>query len=114
MNTTAAIISHSNFFVRCWSGQAKLWQAFWLGAILGKVLVLVGIAALMSLLWRGPQDNALVNIFFGSVLLSYVVFASVSVWRCARNTKTGAFGGLARVWVVFSLGMWATAVARAL
>src|SRR5437868_14447939 len=103
MNTIAAIIPHSNFFVRCWKGHAKLWQAFWLGAILGKVLVLVVVALLGSLLWRGPQDNALVNILLGSVLLSYLVFASVSVWRCAPNAKNGALGGLARVWVVFSL-----------
>lgn len=114
MNTIAASVPKSNFFVRCWKGHVKLWQAFWLGAILGKVIVLVVVALLGSLLWHGPQDNALVNFLLGSILLGYLVFASVGVWRCAPNTQTGALGGLARVWVVFSLGLWATVAVRAL
>lgn len=112
--STITIISLPNFFPLCWTGRAKLWQAFWLGAILGKVVVLVVAAVLGALLWHGAKDNVLVNILLGSILCSYLIFASVSVWRCAPNTTTGAFGGLARVWVVFSLVLWTALLVRAL
>ncbi|MET3106467.1 hypothetical protein AAKU67_004028 [Oxalobacteraceae bacterium GrIS 2.11] len=107
------MISKSNFFTNCWSGNAKLWQAFWIGAIAGKILTILLCALIGFLIWKGPQDNILVDLVLIPFLLSYLVFASVSVWRCASNTDTGALGGLARVWVVFSIAIWALMVIRA-
>ena len=113
MNTIAAA-TQRNFFVRCWLGSARLWQAFWLVGVLGKFLVLSVVGFGGYLIWRGPQDTTLVNALGIPLLVGYVVYASVSIWRCAPNTNNQVLGGIARVLVAFGLVSWALVLWRAL
>jgi len=96
-----------NFFKRCWQGSAHLWQAFWLIGVLGKLLV-VTIGFLGSFMIMGAfQNDALVGVLLVPLLLGYLVFASVSVWRCANNTKHLLWRVLARIVVAIVIVVWA-------
>ncbi len=100
------IESSQNFFVRCWQGSARLWQAFWLVGVLGKLLV-VTVAYLGSFMILGAtQNDTLVFVFFIPLLLSYFLFAVVSIWRCARNTHHSFWGVVARVLVLVVALVW--------
>ena len=95
-----------NFFKRCWQGSARLWQAFWLVGVLGKLLV-VTIGFLGSFMITGAfQNDALVGVLLVPLLLGYLVFASVSVWRCAHNTSHIIWGVVARIIVVIVVVVW--------
>src|SRR5579885_472475 len=91
-----------NFFVRCWMGQARLWQAYWLVGVLGQFVVLLLCWAITYPFWRGPQDNWWSDGIFLLVFLTYLVFASVSIWRCAPNANNPVWGAIARALLVMS------------
>jgi ABC-type transport system involved in cytochrome c biogenesis permease component len=114
MNSISIPATKSNFFARCWSGKARLWQAFWLCGVAGKFLLIAFIAALAPLVWHGQEDNMLVDVLFGGMLIAFLIFSSVSIWRCAPNVSLAPLGALARVVVVFSLASWVLAAAHAL
>jgi hypothetical protein len=103
-----------HFFRRCWSGSARLWQAYWLVGVLGQFVVLFLAFAITYPFWRGPQDNLWSTVVFLVLMLVYVVFASVSVWRCAPNANNQVWGALARTLVVLSLLCGAVLFWRAL
>lgn len=98
--------NNQNFLSRCWTGKARLWQAFWICGIAGKFLVFGIIAAIGPLIWHGPKDNMLTNILLGGLFLAYLIFALVSVWRCSPNVGLVPLGALAKVFVVLSILLW--------
>ena len=103
-----------NFLIRFWRGEARLWQAFWLCAFIGKFLVFAVIGFIGFLIWHSPQDNNLTNVVLGIPLLAYVVFALVSVWRCSKNVDLAPLGALAKVLVVFAVIGWIRLAAQSL
>ena len=105
--------SNQNFLSRCWNGKARLWQAFWICGIAGKILVLGIIAVIGPLIWHGPEDNMLTNTLLGGLLLAYLTFALVSIWRCSPNVGLAPLGALAKVFVVFSILLWIRLAAQA-
>ncbi len=95
-----------HFFKRCWRGSAPLWQAFWLIGVLGKLLVIT-IGFLGSFMIMGAfQNDALVGVLLAPLLLGYLIFASVSVWRCADNTRHSIWRVSARIVVVIVVVVW--------
>jgi hypothetical protein len=78
-----------------WRGEARLASAYWLVGVVGGWLIggiVVGTAAL------APRFLLLTV----ALLLIFVVFASVSIWRCAKNTSWIAWGYVARGIVVLN------------
>jgi hypothetical protein len=69
---TAAKDPPRNFFLRFWQGKARLWQAFWLVGVLGKLLVVTSVTVGSFMIWRGPQDDALLYGLCMPVLVSYL------------------------------------------
>ena len=103
---TGTIESSQNFFVRCWQGSARLWQAFWLVGVLGKLLV-VTVAYLGSFMLMGVTSNdILVFVFLIPLLLGYLVYAVVSIWRCASNAHHIFWGIIARILVLITAAVW--------
>ena len=78
-----------------WEGKASLASAFWLVGVLG--------GAVLRVLFHVLGSSELV---FSRVAiwLPYTVFALVSIWRCAWNSKWEGWGQLARVIVVVNWG----------
>ncbi|KRD74866.1 hypothetical protein ASE43_16800 [Lysobacter sp. Root983] len=54
-----------------------------------------------------------VSLLLVAMLLFYMVFALVSIWRCAHNANSPVWGGLARVSVALSVAWGVYAVWRA-
>src|SRR5262245_32027777 len=93
-----------SFVARCWRGQARLWQAFWLVLMLGCVVVMTLMVLIAGLT---PKDGALGDVLWGSVRIVGIVFltyALVGVWRCAHNTNYAFLGIAARLYVAFVVG----------
>lgn len=110
-----------SFFRRCWSGTARLWQAYWLVGVLGQFIVLFVTVAITYPFRSGIQENlwtAIVNLILILInlvlILIYFVYASVSIWRCAPNANNQVWGALARVTVLISWAYGVVAVWRAL
>ena len=98
------------FFVRCWRGNARLWQAFWLVGVLGKLLV-VTVTFIAAYMFMGvPYEDILVYLLFVPLLGGYLLFASVSVWRCAPNSSHPIWGIGARGVVILVVFVWASAL----
>ena len=103
-----------NFFARCLTGEAPLWQAFWLGAVAGTTIVIVAFVQLASVLSASTIGPVLSRPFLVGILLGYAVFSSVSVWQCARNPKGSPLHALARVYAVLSMAVWVLLAVTAL
>ncbi len=86
---------HRHLIFRHWSGDARLWQAYWLIAVGGGwvfwtvVLNLVKFAIL-------PEILAVV------ILVVYSIYAAVGVWRCAFNADWRGWAYISRVILVIS------------
>ena len=94
-----AVETKSNFLRRCWNGSARLWQAYWYLNFIGLIAVALFMAAANALL-RGPLDVPLADELSAAIVFAYLLFGSVSIWRCAYNVRISALGTLARIAVV--------------
>lgn len=104
-------MSKESWISRYWNGHAPLWKAFWLVGLLGQVIASVAAAVMMFAL-RSFIGPLLAYALWTLVILGAAVFACVSVWRNANNTKLPQLGALAKVLVVFYLGAWLLLVIR--
>ena len=94
-----------HFLLRCWRGEARLWQAFW--------LLLVGAYLLINLLalglvwgaWILGEVRVVAAAFFMVLNAMQLLFGVISVWRCARNTRYFAAFVIARAFVILLLGI---------
>ena len=103
-------------------GHMPLWLAFWGGFVFGHGFVLaftLGAAILATVLGFSVDptgmDSALTvaggtGVVVGAVMLVFVAWAGISVWRCARNTADIRWGYAARAVVLIYLAAWGTAV----
>ena len=113
MNTIATD-KRANFLSRCWAGSARLWQAYWLVGVLGQIIVLALLTVIGMFLWNWPEHTSWFDPFSAVVLLAWMAFASVSIWRCAANCSNPAWGALAKTVVVLSVAYGAFTLWRAL
>jgi hypothetical protein len=85
-----------------WEGRASLASAFWVFWILGIILI-----SLPAYFLFKNQAGPVIVVIFLFVYLTYLVFAGVSVWRCAWNTRWKGWGYLARIqvlsWLIMQL-----------
>ena len=102
------------FFLRCWIGGTRLWQAYWLVGVLGQICAMLLVALLGTLFWHSPQDNLWFNSVGAAILVGWSVFSGVSIWRCAPNTSQPTWGALARVVLIMSVAYGVYGVWRAL
>ncbi len=104
-----------SFFARCWRGKASCSEAFWLLLVSGHValyilnvlfmLLLTVVNAILKSISPGAVEMGKVVLFtwflvFAFAHMFYIVFALISVWRCAPNTERRAHTVLARVVVL--------------
>lgn len=76
-----------------WRGQASLASAYWLLGTLG-FCVMYGLLILAYMFVQVLLPVALV------LLLAFLIFAWVSIWRCWRNARSPIWGYVARALVV--------------
>ena len=90
------------FFFNYWNGKEKLWKAFWLIGMLGRIIValiviiFLQIGQIIGLTW----SIAILSILF---ILIYIIWSVVSIWRCAFNTKNKNWGHAARIIISMDL-----------
>jgi len=96
--------------VRCWHGKARLWQAFWLVGMLGKLLVVTIVTPAAYMLMGVPEEDVLAYVLFAPLFGGYLLFASVSIWRCAPNANHAIWGLGARGMVILVVSIWALAL----
>jgi hypothetical protein len=99
-----------NFFRRCWQGSARLWQAFWLVGVIGKLILVTVVTLGAFMVAQGPWDGAVTYGLFVPMMAGYLVYASVSVWRCAPNAGHALWGYAARTIVVVVVVVWLAAL----
>lgn len=97
---------------RYWSGRAPLWKCFWLVGVLGQLAILTLTTVFGELVLTPVFGHLFAYSVSVVVVVATAVFASVSVWRSAGNARVQQLGGLARVLVVFYLGVWVLLIAR--
>jgi len=86
-----------NEIKKSWKGEEKLWKVFWIYNFLLGGLINIGIGQTEKLeaeymLW-----------FLIIVTLIWVVWVSVSLWRCAFNASWKGWGYIVRGFLVLSL-----------
>lgn len=96
------------FIQEHWRGNRKLSSAFWRVGVAGTVLVwflLLAAAIAGNLLQTltGPPSKSVFYITYFSVLGIWQIFAWVSIWRCAPNTKTIVWTYIARILVIVTV-----------
>ena len=93
-----------NAFAQAWLGLAPLWEAFWLIGVVGHALVLLTTDFLLGLVPRSILNQSAM-IWSGTewvAYLSYAVFSSICIWRCACNTRATVWTVLSRIAVTFN------------
>jgi len=110
------------FWLRCLKGLLPLWVVFWFGFVCGHGLVLafsIGMILVGTILAM-TMDSGIVTesittswIIGGAIALMtglFVLWSTISVWRCAPNTKHRKWGHIVRVIVVLYLVVWGTSI----
>ena len=80
-----------------WEGKASLASAYWFLWVIGSN-VLGFVLGLLST-FVDIQRAHFISVILLSVFAAYVVFAGISVWRCAWNTSWKGWGYIARATV---------------
>ncbi|MBW1846715.1 MAG: hypothetical protein JRI53_00125 [Deltaproteobacteria bacterium] len=90
--------------IEFWQGQRPLWQAFWLLFVLGQILILLISAFIFWVFIEGPFQNIFsveVSVIpSGMVWLTFILYASLSVWRCAKITKMAVWTWSSRIFII--------------
>lgn len=84
-----------NFIKKAWKGEEKLWKVF-----LPPLVIIFLVPALLN-----PIKHIYISTIFQYViallLVSYIAWYIVSLWRCAFNTKHKLCGYLARIFSAY-------------
>ena len=95
-------MSSSTLVGRYWRGEGPLWRVYWLYGVAFSLVItaLIVIAAILK--WITPV------ILAGALLgaAAYTQWILVSIWRCAYNVRTDAFGLRRYAWGM--LARWLT------
>jgi hypothetical protein len=96
----------ATFFLRHWRGHARLWSAYWIIGILGRIAVLAVWFLCDWITIKGtlltPIGDAALILGLDLLTVSWFVFAMVCIWRCAPNVRWQTWGVLARLLVIIS------------
>ena len=97
---------------KCWNGRERLWIVFWaygvfgMGVVIASSLAMIFIGLQIGLL-LAPSDTeggywgAITGMTFGAALAGpYLIWMTVSLWRCAPNCENPIWGHLMRGWLV--------------
>ena len=87
-----------------WRGEGKLWSAFWIVGVLGKLAIAIILPFVLFFFATKMQNDGFINLLkiWGYVILySYVIFALICIWRCSKNTKNEVFTAIAKIYVIF-------------
>jgi len=76
-----------------WSGKERLWKVFWLYYVLG-----LGVLSYLPDVFS--EASRILKVPVGVAVLVYLVWAPVSVWRCAFNADQGVWGYVVRALLV--------------
>lgn len=93
--------------MRAQNGEERLWKVFWFYNILGVLLFALIEEFFQAFLFateNGSRSYGGIIIFYGVVAIlffPYIVWALVSLWKCAFNTGWKGWGYLGRVYVVW-------------
>ena len=85
-----------------WNGKQKLWKAFWLIGILGRIIVAT-IIILFSTIFTSIGLTWSIKILSIIFMISYVIWSFVSIWRCAFNVKNKNWGYVARLFITLDV-----------
>lgn len=99
-------------FSRCWHGRERLWVVFWAygmfgtGVVLACVLAMIFIGLQLGLVFA-PQDTqggyvgGITGMALGAaVAVPYLIWMTVSLWRCAPNVENPVWTRLMRGWLI--------------
>ena len=99
-------------FRRCWYGREKLWVVFWAygmfgcGVVIASWLACIFIGLQLGLLIEpvntdGGLVGAIIGIGLGACIgVPFLVWMTVSLWRCAPNCANPLWGRLVRGWLI--------------
>jgi len=76
-----------------WNGRASLVSAYWIIGVLGGLIFYV----LFKVVGSSPVGDLIFLLW-----IPYIIFALVSIWRCAWNTNWKGWGYIARAVVLLS------------
>ena len=84
---------------KAWQGGERLWKVFWVYYLL--VAVLIGFGSGLAV-WLDFQFPGLASLaaLFGVAVFIWVIWAYVSLWRCALNVQWLGWGYIVRAFVV--------------
>ena len=77
-----------------WDGKARLASAYWIIGVVGSLLFL-GLANIAG--------SSSARFFVLLAWIPYAIFAYVSIWRCAWNTRWKGWGYIARAVVILGV-----------
>jgi hypothetical protein len=76
-----------------WRGEERLWKPFWLGGVLGGIVVQI----ISQILGMGGLPLGVVGFV---LVLVYEVWILVAIWNCAFNVDWNGWGYIVRVMVI--------------
>ena len=80
---------------RSWRGEEKLWHVFWLYHVLGGIALVGGVGFGVSIL-----APALWRLFGLCIVLPYLIWVFVSLWRGAFNCEWKGWAYISRAYVL--------------
>ena len=102
MNKNKLFEDLESFLLNYWNGKKKLWQAFWLIGIFGRILLAIFIV-IFTLIGKAIGLTWSIGILSLIFILIYIIWSFVSIWRCAFNVKNRIWGHIARVFISMDL-----------
>ena len=91
-----------NLLLSYWNGKQKLWKAFWIVGVLGRILIATFII-FFTLLGQSLGLTWSILILSFVFILIYIIWSFVSIWQCSFNVKNKIWGHLARIFVSMDL-----------
>ena len=79
-----------NIFVKCWRGEAPLWQAFWLVGLVFTTIIkmFIGLIGGIIIIYTGKINTSaftILIIYTNIIILPYLIFVYISIWKCGKN-----------------------------
>ena len=86
------------FLLSYWNGEQKLWKAFWIIGIIGRIL-LASFVIFFAILGKSLGLTWSITILSFILVIIYILWSFVSIWKCAFNVKNKTWGYAARIFI---------------
>lgn len=83
------------------SGQLRLWRVFWFGHFLAYWII----TAFYGLLAAAFESNVFSALYL-PILLGYMAFVYLAIWRCSMNVDKKIWGYLAKIYSGLALASY--------